>query len=90
MAVFKLTKYAEKNLRKLPKNIQSRIIKKLYLLKQHPNIISVMKQVADLKPATHRFRIGSYRILCELISQKGGNFKFLILKIGHRKNIYQP
>ncbi len=89
MVSFVFTKYAEKGFRKLPVSVQKRILDKLKLLKGHPDIFSVAKVLHDLKPATHRLRVGSYRLILELKEQKKGQIIFWILKAEHRRNVYR-
>jgi len=57
MNIFIFSKKAEKDFLKLEKNTQERILEKLKELKNHLNLISVLKKVVDLEPATHRLRI---------------------------------
>ena len=52
----------EKDLRKLPVYIQQRIINKILDYAQTPNPFNFAKPLINLPPATHRFRVGKYRI----------------------------
>jgi mRNA-degrading endonuclease RelE of RelBE toxin-antitoxin system len=58
----KFTKSAEKDLGKLPKDIQKRIIKKLKFFAAQKDPLIFAKPLVDLPPMTHRFRVGDYRI----------------------------
>lgn len=89
MVSFVFTKYAEKQFRKLPMSVRNRIISKLKLLKEHPDIFSVVKVLNDLVPATHRLRVGSYRLILELKQQKKEQVVFWILKAQHRRDVYK-
>ena len=89
MTTFIFTKHGKKKLQKLPKYIQNRIILKLTELKAHTDILSVLKNMYDFEPATHRLRIGRYRLVLELAHQDKDDFEFLILDVGHRKDIYR-
>lgn len=89
MVYFIFTKTSEKDFKKLPINIQKRIVAKLKEIKTHPDIFSILKTIFEFEPATHRIRIGNYRLILELKSQEKSNLKFRILKIGHRKEIYK-
>ncbi|MBI4994871.1 type II toxin-antitoxin system RelE/ParE family toxin [Candidatus Peregrinibacteria bacterium] len=89
MNVFIFTKQAEKTFLKLPKTTQKRIILKLKELKKHDDILSVLKRLTNFGPATHRLRIGMYRLILELKNQKENCFEFFILDAGHRKDIYR-
>lgn len=82
---FIFTVFAEKKLQKLQKTDQNRIISKLKELKQHPNIFSVLSSLIDFKPATHRLRIGNQKLILTQKNEK----TFIILDLGHRKDIYK-
>ncbi|MFA6528074.1 MAG: type II toxin-antitoxin system RelE/ParE family toxin [Candidatus Gracilibacteria bacterium] len=69
----------------LPIDIQERINSKLKLLAQDDNIFLYLKRIHCLEPATHRLRIGDYRLL---IAVQGPD-TLMILKIAHRKDIYR-
>lgn len=86
MNEFVFTKKAEKSFLKLPGSVQSRVVGKLKDLKNHEDIFSILKRLYHLEPATHRLRIGSYRLILE---QKGQGTTFWILDVGDRKNIYK-
>lgn len=82
-----LTKTAEKDLSKLDKQSAFRIIK---FLKERVAVSDNPKQLGKqltgtLKPFW-RFRVGDYRIICDINDDK---LVILTLKIGHRKNIYE-
>jgi mRNA interferase RelE/StbE len=67
-------------LRKLDKLLAKRIIKKLKELENDP----FSKDIKRLKgQSSFRLRIGDYRVLFELLEKE-----IKILKIAHRKNIY--
>lgn len=89
MVVFIFTKQAEIAFLKLSKAIQERIISKLKELKNHNDILSMLKRLTDFEPATHRLRIGIYRIILELKKHEKNQFEFWILDVGHRKDIYR-
>lgn len=89
MVTFVFTKYAEKSFKKLPKNIQERILGKLKDLKNHDDIFLVLKRLVDFEPATHRLRIGMYRLILELKTHEENFCEFWVLDIGHRKDIYK-
>ncbi|PCI24822.1 hypothetical protein COB57_03570 [Candidatus Peregrinibacteria bacterium] len=87
MNIFIFTKLAEKKMQKLPKHIRIRIIEKLSGLKCHDDIFSVLKRLYNFLPATHRLRIGNYRLIVQNISSENDG-KFRILDVGHRKDVY--
>jgi len=73
---------------KLSNQMQQRITDKLVFLKTHEDIFSVVRRLRELEPATHKLRVGSYRLLLGLSSQKKDLVEFLVLKVGGRKDIY--
>lgn len=84
MVVFTFSNVAHRQLKKFDPQTQKRIVHKLQELKNHPAILSVLEPVVNLIPATHRLRIGEYRLLLRTDDQN-----CLILKVGHRRDIYQ-
>lgn len=89
MIEFIFTEKAKLSFLKLEKDNQDRIILKLKYLKTHPNILSVMKRIEYFEPVTHRLRIGQYRILLQLLSSDNEDYKFRIVKVEHRRDIYR-
>jgi len=77
-------KTARKELSKLPKDIQQRIALKIEALRENPYPPDSKK----LKNGDGRLRIrvGDYRIIYSLEDEK---LVVLVIKIGHRRNIYQ-
>jgi len=71
----------EKELKKLPYDIASAIVKKLNAIKEYP-----LRYIERLK-TTHlwKLRIGDYRCILFIHS---GKKELHVLKIGHRKKIY--
>lgn len=89
MVLFVFTKQAEKEFTQLPQVTQQRVLKKLGSLKTHPDIISVLKPLHNFMPATHRLRVGDYRLILSWQKQRKEQFEFLVLAVGHRRDIYQ-
>lgn len=89
MIVFDFTEYGLKCLQKLPKDVQGRIEKKLSSLKNHPNIFTVISALEDVEPATHRLRVGDYRLVLQLTSNTKSKVYFMVIDVDHRKNIYR-
>lgn len=89
MVLFVFTKQAEKSFTQLPQVIQQRILKKLKELKRHSDILSVLKPLHNFAPATHRLRVGDYRLILSWQKQRNEQFEFLVLDVGHRREIYQ-
>ena len=73
---------ALKQLKKLDKSIQKRIIAALERIRVRPETY-VTKLVGD---TGYRFRVGDYRIIMDIDNKV---LKILVLKVGHRKKIYQ-
>lgn len=73
---------AFKQLEKLEKSIQERIIKVLERIRIRPEV-HVTKLVGD---AGYKLRVGDYRVILDIDENK---LSILVIKIGHRKNIYK-
>lgn len=76
------TPKAKKQLRKLEKDIQARIVKSLKRIRIRPEAYLV-KLVDD---PSYKFRVGDYRLFIDIIEDK---LILLVVKVGHRKNIYE-
>jgi len=68
-------------LKKIEKNVQERIIAVLERIRVRPETY-VTKLVGD---PGYKLRVGDYRIIMDIDNKI---LKILILKVGHRKNIY--
>ena len=79
-----LKKSAAKALRKLSKAAQRRIVAKLTEFETSPPPTEETKMKGN--NPFHRVRIGDYRIIYEI---QDDILVILILKIGHRKDIYR-
>jgi len=75
--------------RELSPDTQKRILQKLQMLKNHPDVFSVVGKLHDIYPATHKLRIGNYRLILELKDNTKSDTLFHILRAGHRKDIYR-
>ena len=82
--MFHFTKQAEKEFRKLEPRVQEGIIKKLQQIKNSGNFLQ-LDTLKDFLPATHRLRIGEYR----LVLSKNSESSFLVIDCKHRKDIYR-
>ena len=73
---------AAKEFQKLDKEIQKRILKKLkeYALSEN---LSEAKRLTNPKLGTYRYRIGEWRVIFDI-----ENKELQVLKVGHRKEIY--
>lgn len=72
---------AEKQLKKLEKSIQERIISVLERIRLRPELYAV-KLIGDLG---YKLRVGDYRVILDVDKNK---LVILVIKVGHRKNIY--
>jgi len=79
-----LSKSAFKELEKLPKDIQKRIIGKIDFYIKQTNPLMFAERITDSRFGSYRFRIGDYRAMFDVIKDT-----IFILKIGHRKDIYR-
>jgi mRNA interferase RelE/StbE len=75
---------AEKALKKIPKKDLIKIIESIQILAINPFPEGCRKLAGE--EGTYRIRQGTYRIIYEV---EGKKLKVLILKIGHRKDIYR-
>jgi mRNA interferase RelE/StbE len=72
---------AKKQFQKLEQNVQKRIIAALERIRIRPESY-ISKLVGDLG---YKCRVGDYRIILDLDNE---NLYILVIKVGHRKNIY--
>jgi mRNA interferase RelE/StbE len=75
---------AKRDLEKLDSQTKIRILKKLQFYSTHSNPFRFAESLKDLRFGSWRFRVGSYRILCD-----ADDGRIIVLKIGHRKDIYK-
>ena len=78
---------AQKEFKKLDKNAQRRIIaylKEKISCAEDPRLFGAA--LTGNKAGLWRYRLGEYRIICQI---KDDQFIVLVLKVGHRKSIYQ-
>lgn len=73
---------ASKELKKLDRSIAKRIFKKVTQLGENPLLFDVTKIVGE---PYYRLRVGDYRVIFDIQNDK---LRIIILKAGHRKNIY--
>lgn len=80
---FVFTYLSFRQFKKLEKNIQKRIDKKLRFYSSQKNPLYFAEPLNDFRYGNWRFRIGEYRVLFDIEQDK-----IVILKVGHRKDIY--
>jgi len=73
---------AFKSLEKLDKKTQERILIALERLRIRPESCDIKKLVGM---SGYRFRVGDYRVIFDI---NKNILQILVIKIGHRKNIY--
>ena len=76
---------AKKDFAKLDKHIQIQIFKKLKFIENLNNPKDDGKPLAGNLLGLWRYRSGDYRILAQILDDK---LIILVVKISHRKNIY--
>jgi len=85
MYIFVFTKNWEKEFKKLSKEDQNRIIKKLKNLKTVENIYYFLKKLENFQPYTHRLRVWNIRLLLK----KENETTFYVLNVWYRWDIYK-
>lgn len=82
----KISELAEKQIKKIDKAIAKQII--LYLKRiiaqKNPRLLG--KSLLHDKSGLWRYRVNDYRIICKI---EDNELIVLVLRIGHRKNIYK-
>ena len=79
-----ISRTAEKQLRKLPAEEQRRVARAMLALAEKPRPAGARKLTGY--DDVYRIRVGVYRIL---YSVSGRKLVIIILKVGHRKDIYR-
>lgn len=75
---------AFRQLSKLDKQVRKRIIDKLNFYVSRSNPLESAEKLSDIQFGDWKFRIGDYRVIFDVASDK-----IEILKIGHRKDVYK-
>jgi mRNA interferase RelE/StbE len=79
-----LKQNAEKDFKKLDFQIRVRILKKLQFYISQSNPLQFAEPLKDSRFGEWKFRIGDYRVLFDVEKDK-----IVVLKIGHRRDIYK-
>lgn len=82
--LIEFSKRAEKQFLALPQSIQERLVPHINALAENPRPSKVKKLVGEENQ--YRIRVGDYRIVYQIQDQL---LLVLILKIGHRSDIYR-
>jgi len=85
MPRFIFTLRAQKIFEKLEPLVQARIEEKFHNLTEEDVSPATLKPVSNLKGASHRMRIGPYR----LILHQKDPCTFWVIDLGHRRDIYR-
>jgi mRNA interferase RelE/StbE len=78
------TPAALKDLQKLPRSVQKTIIKKIEFFLSSGRPLAFAHGLLNSELGQYRFRISDYRVIFDLEEET-----LVVLKIGHRKNIYK-
>jgi len=76
--------YALKDLKKLPDYVQSAILQKIDHIVSSDRPLNFAKKLTHSELGSYRFRIGDYRAVFDV-----QGVTIIILRIGHRKDIYR-
>ena len=79
-----VSRTAEKQLRRLPRGDQERVVRKMLLLAEDPFPQGARKLTGY--DDVYRVRVGRYRILYSVSRRR---LVIVILKVGHRRDIYR-
>ena len=84
MYKYEFTSYAFKQLKRLPKNTQKRLMSKLDYYCKQENPLRFADYLTDARIGEYRFRVGDWRIVFDVEGDK-----IVILIVGHRRDIYR-
>ncbi len=79
-----VSRTAEKQLRKLPRDVQERVVRRMLLLAEDPFPQGARKLTGY--DDVYRVRVGRYRILYSVSPRR---MVIIILKVGQRKDVYR-
>ena len=82
----RLSSRALKDLKKLEKETQSKVIESLEILKLNPFAEIIQYKKLKGRNQLYRIRIGSYRVIYEI---QGEILVIIVIRIGHRKDVYR-
>ncbi len=72
---------AKKQLHKLPKEVRDRILRSLERIRIRPE--AYIEKLVGIPG--YKFRVGDYRVIMDIENDR---LLILVIKIGHRKNVY--
>ena len=79
----KFTLGGAKDLKKLSKELQQRVLKKIQFFAAQEDPLAFSKPLVNLPPITHRFRVGDYRVAFYIEKNT-----IYIDRIRHRSEVY--
>ncbi len=79
---------AQRDIRKLPKKVADRIVRKIDYFLSLKDPLSKAKRLKGEFKDTYRFRIGDYRVVFR-IGKDGVIVVLVILRIAHRREVYE-
>ena len=83
---FLFTRFAEKKFLRLENEAQTRIRAKLEEIRNHQRIESVLKPLTNFGEATHRLRVGDYRVVYAVDEKEK---TITVYRVRHRKDVYR-
>lgn len=75
---------AFRQFQKLSPSVQKKIDEKLHFYLNQKNLLQFAESLRDSRFGSWRFRIGDYRVLFDIEKDN-----IIILKVGHRKDVYK-
>lgn len=84
MFIYVFKPQAIKDLKKLPQDIQARIVKKLDFFVFSSNPLVFTERLINFEIGQYRFRVGDYRVIFDV-----EDTTLIILTLGHRREIYK-
>jgi len=78
------TERGYKDLKKITPEVRKRIINKVVFFSQQKNPLHFAEYLINSEIGQYRFRIGDYRVICDVEESS-----LLILRVGHRREIYK-
>ena len=75
---------ARRQIKKLTRDVQSRVLERIEELKAEPRPVGV-KKLADEEEDLYRIRVGDYRVIYQIHDRE---LIVLIVKVGPRRDIY--
>lgn len=87
MSDYSFTKHADRQLQKLPKQAQRRIIKKIKFYLESGDPLQFADSIKGVEGKIYRFRIGDYRVIFDWIDNNGDHIR--VLKVASRADVYE-